>query len=802
MNDLSSTARPMDLRQEVAIFRGVPEPRHTGDPLPGGMAEMARFRLVGFGGLAHTARGVLRATVKTRTLPDWSLADLIGEGGQWWGIFQHAERTDEYVIATDAYHYGYLPWTWHPGAGGTLCAGNNFQGIIGALADEGVQPEVNWPLVLTHLASHQAFFNQLTADETFARGVFTLRPGQLLHITGHGTWVRHRDYFTGDYTSGDYDKLLDAGIERSIAQIQQLAALDVPERRIYLSGGRDSRQVMAMVAAAGVADKFTICSTNPRTWPGDAYSRKVVWADFNVSNVIRKKYGMKWAADGEFAGHPANFEEVLQFWQSHRSNQMFSFTGRREQFFPVDSRIEVRGAGGEAYRDFWSAKFPKLPWYGELQQGPEHFQDDLLTSFTHMVPKKLLREDDWQAGFETYRDTLTSLSTEGFDEAVDLHFTAFRQRAHFGHGLQSLGRNGMIVFPPSQPEWVIAGQFLSQAERKSGLICFDIIERVMPELNEIPFDSDQWSDELWRRRPGGKPVMAEVPPAEDDCDDYWEIEERSFHRRHHPTQLPTVTGLEARPWGLLGSARPRAQFDIDCLRQAPGGDAITPELVAYLQARLVLNEGAAGMVLGKLESTLDVLVHRRRPSEVVEFQVGDDGLPPVFGWNVNGARMGCTPVVARAPIPPSEPLRHSVAVGTVDEGVRANATVEYPMAAELEYAFYLYDTTRKQVFEKLGYRSNQVAVLHPPKAGEYIVRSFIRAKATPHLVFTRDSAKVTWEGPVAGAAASLKTARPAGRRAAVRKAVRSRLPEAAVPGARAIYRTVTRKKSGKATRQG
>ena len=168
---------------------------------------------------------------------------------------------------------------------------------------------------------------------------------------------------------------------------------------------------MALLAAAGVSEHFTICSANPRTWPGDAYSRKVVKADFDVANTIRKKFGMHWSADGEFAGHDATFEETLQYWQSFRSNQSFAYTARREQFFPLATRMEVRGAGGEAYRDFWSAKIPKLPWYPELKHGPDNFHADVETAFANMVPRQVLRPQEWEAAFESCHFLIDWLKT-------------------------------------------------------------------------------------------------------------------------------------------------------------------------------------------------------------------------------------------------------------------------------------------------------------------------------------------------------------------------------------------------------
>lgn len=785
MTDLQRTTRPMDRRQEVAIFRGVPAPQLVPDPIPGGTAELAQFRLTAFGGIAHTAKGALRAGISLRTLPQWSLADMIGEAGEWWGVFRHEQRPDEYVVATDAYNYGYVPYAWYPNDGGTLYTANGFQAVMGALLDEGHRPEVNWPLVSAHLSTSNAFYNQFTADETFAKGVSTLRPGRLLHITPQGSFLRHRDLFTGDYTAGDYDRLLDDGIERAVAQLQALARTDVEDRRIYLSGGRDSRMVMALLAAAGVSEHFTICSANPRTWPGDAYSRKVVKADFDVANTIRKKFGMHWSADGEFAGHDATFEETLQYWQSFRSNQSFAYTARREQFFPLATRMEVRGAGGEAYRDFWSAKIPKLPWYPELKHGPDNFHADVETAFANMVPRQVLRPQEWEAAFESYRDTLASLTTEGFDEAVDMHFTAFRQRAHFGHGMQTLSRNGMVVFPPSQPEWVVAGQFLSQAERKSGLICFEVIERTCPELNEIPFDSDQWTDELWARRPGGRPVLADVPDAEFDCDDYWEIEQAGFNNRHNPTPVPRADGRPVAHWGLAGAGRPRARFDIETLRTAPGGQALTPELQAFIAKRISLSDGALGMTLGKLESAIDVVVHRRRPSDAVEFRVGGgEQLPPQFGWNVNGGRAGVSAEVADVKIPPSELLRHSVSVAAKDSGLSVRVDASYPLPGELEYAYYVYRGTT--VVHKQMYGPSRTALLPLDEAGTYTVRSFIHVRQTPHLVFSRDSAKVEWApSPLLSDAASTRTAE-------ARRVVAGRVPEPLRPAARTAYRTARR----------
>lgn len=127
----------------------------------------------------------------------------------------------------------------------------------------------------------------VTGAETLYRGVLQLQAGELITVTGTQapkvTSIRYYRFLHGDYHSGS-DEQLHKGLEDTLWEVFERLVQSVERRRLVvpLSGGLDSRLIVAMLKLMGIRD--VLCYT---------YGRRADW-ETEISHEVARRLGFEW----------------------------------------------------------------------------------------------------------------------------------------------------------------------------------------------------------------------------------------------------------------------------------------------------------------------------------------------------------------------------------------------------------------------------------------------------------------------------------------------------------------------------
>ena len=419
--------------------------------------------------------------------PAMEIADSMGE---WLAI---AERPTtfgrDFIVFADTFGYCPVFYAWLDES--HFVISDSFHGVAAAMEQAGSQRTVNIPNYMSAITSRLPQFQNIFSDETMLEEVRVLRPDQFIHISNaSGVTFVPRSKLGNSPQHDDYNSALRAGIDLSSNILESLSNLIDVERRITLSGGVDSRLVLALLAASGHQTAYKVFSMDPRAWT-NKNSRKVIERDIALANLIRHDYQMDWWTPGSRSAVSIDFLESLSAYQSERSNLYYLFRPLKMLTSQDTATITLRGGGGEIISSTTggqrlSERFAE----DDTEQDPGRWLAVHLTKGTNLVP-------DLQ---ETVRDyvetTYNKFKLEGVRETLDNHYFQSRNRAHFGHTRYSRTSNELAIHMLSNPYFLTASKIINFENRAEGQLVRDVFELSEPELLQYKFESEEWSRNL------------------------------------------------------------------------------------------------------------------------------------------------------------------------------------------------------------------------------------------------------------------------------------------------------------------
>ena len=449
----------------------------------------ADYRASYIEGVLVSESAVITSDGRVRLENGITLEEARQSSGEWIGVFKSATKTSDLRIAADP--LGYQPIFYRqvvlPRGGAALLVANSFRAICGQARAMGAKMALNRSAIATVLGTDHAWATTMQSQFSFEASTKILLPTQEIQISG-GKWsISQCSLFDGGGLG--YRELLERGIEKSINQLKCATQMDVAQRRINLSGGRDSRMAVALLAAAGVVEDYVVTTVNPETWV-PASARPGLFRDLVVSNTIREHFGLKWAPPMEMERTQLDFEHSLDFWQSFRSQKNYRFKAARYLESQLQPNIEIRGAAGETFRGFDAVKTLKA--YPILENTPDSFDNDVRRVVKGLYGDSFLSEDFEQDAEDAVREELNCLGGATITEALHRRYAVYRNRSHFGHVRASMSLGQIPILPLSQPEFVQAAGYLSEGERYDNMVAFDLIEASYPDLNVLEFDKGGW----------------------------------------------------------------------------------------------------------------------------------------------------------------------------------------------------------------------------------------------------------------------------------------------------------------------
>ena len=415
-----------------------------------------------------------------------TIAEARASVGEWMGIFEGVGDSGAYLVAADP--FGYQPVFYReanlPGGGRALLVSNSFRSICAQAKSLGAKNQLEWGEFFSLIGTPHAWSITMQSHQTLEASTFVLLPGEEIEVSGTSWAVKNTDFF--DAGDGDYQTLLERGIAKSVSQLRAATRMPVDQRKIFLSGGRDSRMAISLLAAAGVVNDYSVSTVNPATWT-PASARPGLYRDLFVANTIREAFGMDWSDHQPAIRVPLVFQESLEFWQSNRSHKNFRF--KAPQSLTVSNCIssEIRGAAGETFRGFQAVK--TLKSYRRFGADPNTFEQDVTILSDELFGDGLLTGESLALAKDAISVSLEKTGGDNIIDALHRRYSVYRNRSHFGHVKASMSTGQIPILPLSQPEFVRAATLLTEQERYDNLMAFDIIETAFPDLNTLEYDS-------------------------------------------------------------------------------------------------------------------------------------------------------------------------------------------------------------------------------------------------------------------------------------------------------------------------
>lgn len=539
-----------------------------------------------------TSRFITGSFEASQNITPNEAADAIGE---FTAIFK-SKFNDSFIVMKD--NFGFETHFYSLSDDNGLIIGNNLSSISYERNVLGEKDDVDWGNVEFNLSTDYSWTSIINSDSTPNAEIKSTRPFEFIYINENKSYILPINLLTEISVNSSYEDLLQFGIRSASKQLKILAETSDAQLRINLSGGKDSRIMMAMLSSAGIAKKYSVRSVNPRTWT-DTAARRGLHQDLIIANTLRKHFGMAWDKEPDFFYCPINFQEAIDHWRVFRSGKNFRLALPQEIRVRNQQIIELRGASGETFRSFWSYYLSKILDLSSLKSTPECFKSDARLIFDKITKDNGVGVKVSDQGFHNFINSLEATGKETAAEAAEQHFTLYRNRGHFGTSHHFQLERALPIFPLNQYAFFLAGQKISPTERIHGSVQFDIIERLDPSLNDLEFDSNQWDPSVLDRKLSSKVTSWKVSDSEDDLKEFYDndldfnnrvVKARRDYSRTSPSYM-VRPAIIAASWDI-----------IDSISSVPGSSNVfTEQFSSLLKERLNFSSNRLLMTqLGKL----------------------------------------------------------------------------------------------------------------------------------------------------------------------------------------------------------
>ena len=369
-----------------------------------------------------------------------------------------------------------------------------------------------------------------------------------------------------------YAELLDEAEEDLRGTIRAIANLPVEERVLSLSGGKDSRTLLAVILGEGVKDRFQFVTRgSPER------------ADPIVANMLAERFGLDWTLlDATERSPAAELDNVLR--HSHLVEGMTSGWAAMQQpkFAPG---VAINGTMGEGLRWGFAAR----------AAATATSVAELVAAYNRVRPFDrlgALRPEVRVYYDAVVRDWFQEQTERGIPPVSSIALLMHETSLHARTGPDIAWNGRLRVDPFMTPVCMRSSHRLPVDCRPDMRFHLDLQRRCQVEVSKMPFERSAWYDAS---------MYAHLP----DAEDYRSIEVvktqgadgRSWRVKHYADYRPLIEEI------VLDRGNPIQQV-VDCnqlaARLAHGGE----------------NEGRARLIWGAL-SAAAWMGHHERPAKLM-----------------------------------------------------------------------------------------------------------------------------------------------------------------------------------------
>ncbi len=316
-----------------------------------------------------------------------------------------------------------------------------------------------------------------------------------------------------EHTAPYDDLLLD--VERDLRHtIRAVADLPVDERVLSLSGGKDSRTILAIILGEGLQDRFRFETTgSPER------------SDAIAAQTIATRFGLDWSLQNPTGRPPdAELENLLMHVSLVEGMTSAWSASERPVFSPG---VVINGTSGEGLR------------WGKVSSSGVGARtvDDVVTRVLTKDPFDMLGVLRPEA-----RAYYVGFITSWFHQQVDLGIPLISLPALYFHEMRTHARAGPDatwsprprIDPFMTPVCIRATHRLPAERRPDLRFHLDLQWQVSPELSKIPLAGSVWSEPMYAHLPDAADYRSLQPQKTLDSSG------RTWRAKHYAAYLETI----------------------------------------------------------------------------------------------------------------------------------------------------------------------------------------------------------------------------------------------------------------------
>lgn len=431
-----------------------------------------------------------------------TLNDMTHAMGEWMAV---AVRTSEgaerrHLVLSDPYGYSPVFYSLMPGNG--LVVSDSFRGVVHGLDRHGIARTLDVDNYVAALSGVGPQYENSTSSRTMASEVSILPVTKALLVEDDLVALIDRPSgVTKVAETPSFEALLDKGTNAAVEAIRAAAEYTSTQGILNLSGGVDSRLILAHLISAGAASDFAVRSHDPRTWKES--TRHVIERDVEIANALRESHSLQWAGVESRQGLSVSFMEYLHYFQSHSSNYHYGFKASSTIFGYSRPTAVLRGGGGELLRSTSGGRTFATAYRKESPDG----EDGDLETQSEWVARRLtnsrLKSSDLlERARAVLAESFRTTDGASFEERMNDFYFKFRNRAHFGQGSRLRASNQLPIQILSNDHYRQAMRSLPFEQRSQGHGVGKLFEQLAPHLLDFPFESPEWTTRLSREKRG------------------------------------------------------------------------------------------------------------------------------------------------------------------------------------------------------------------------------------------------------------------------------------------------------------
>ncbi|GEM_PF-3783308 len=393
---------------------------------------------------------------------------------------------DEVVVGTDS--FGLSQVYFYEAKNNIILGNNSF--LVGALVNALYG---NSTLDVTALAAQWVFPNafgvQLNTPRLPLTGLTLLRESQYLRINTRGWHVEQQDdcglgqgkKFEHSIGDREYWQLVERGAEEILANVNAVIESHVYDRTVVnITGGRDSRLILAAVACLGKA-KSVVFKTRFSSQREDDIATGLV-------AYIGGQYD-DYAASREYEVDPVEaIKKQLYFKAGLYHDVKFPRSGVD---LTQSNSARLIGGCGEIYRTFYTSTLRKqfdkyhvnTDQYSVERAVNDFFHGSRLWD-TFGLPDTLK-----ESAMQALISEVISLPGISVSQKLEAHYLAYRNRFHFGMSTHIPNKEGDIHQPLTSKSLIKLARQVPPEVLSSGKLLFDVTSMFSPTIARMAYAS-------------------------------------------------------------------------------------------------------------------------------------------------------------------------------------------------------------------------------------------------------------------------------------------------------------------------